>query len=57
MIILLVHRYGAVTGFFCKKNIVSDPKPDWIRIQSCQCIRIRIRIPDPDPGGQNDPQK
>jgi hypothetical protein len=39
---------------------VSDPDPDWIRIQSGhwiliqsgQWIRIRIRNPDPDPGGQ-----
>jgi hypothetical protein len=31
---------------------VSDPDPDWIRIQSGPWIRIRIRNPDPDPGGQ-----
>ncbi len=31
---------------------VTDPDPDWIRIQSGQWIRIRIRNPDPDPGGQ-----
>jgi hypothetical protein len=31
---------------------VSDPDPDWIRIQSGQWIRILIRNPDPDPGGQ-----
>ncbi len=31
---------------------VSDPYPDWIRIQSGQWIRIRIRIRNPDPGGQ-----
>ncbi len=29
---------------------VSDPDPDWIRIQSGQWIRIRIRNPVPDPG-------
>jgi hypothetical protein len=31
---------------------VSDPDPDWIRIQSGQWIRIRNPDPDPDPGGQ-----
>jgi hypothetical protein len=36
---------------------VSDPDPDWIRIQSGQWIRIRIRNPDPDPGGQKRPTK
>jgi hypothetical protein len=30
---------------------VSDPDPDWIRIQSCQWIRIRIQE------GKKDPQK
>ncbi len=34
---------------------VSDPDPDWIRIQSGQWIRIRIR--DPDPGRQKLPAK
>ncbi len=34
---------------------VSDPDPDWIRIQSGQWIRIRNR--DPDPGGQKWPTK
>jgi len=29
---------------------VTDPEPNWIRIQSDQWIRIRN--PDPDPGGQ-----
>jgi hypothetical protein len=29
---------------------VSDPDPDWIRIQSGQWIRIQNS--DPDPGGQ-----
>jgi hypothetical protein len=36
---------------------VSDPDPDWIRIQSGQWIRIRIRNPDSDPGGQKWPTK
>jgi hypothetical protein len=36
---------------------VSDPDPDWIRIQSVQWIRSRIRNPDPDPGGQTRPTK
>jgi hypothetical protein len=35
--------------FLCR---VSDPDPDWIRIQSGQWIQILIRNPDPDPGGQ-----
>ena len=34
---------------------VSDPDPDWIRIQSGQWIRIRN--PDPEPGGQKWPTK
>jgi hypothetical protein len=32
------------------KGNVSDPDPDWIRIQMVQPIRIRIGITDPDPG-------
>jgi hypothetical protein len=32
---------------------VSDPDPDWIRIQSGQWIRIRNRIQE----GKNDPRK
>ncbi len=32
---------------------VSDPDPDWIRIQLGQCVRIRIRIRE----GKNDSQK
>ena len=31
---------------------VSDPDPDWIRIQSGLWIRIRIGNPDPDPGAR-----
>jgi hypothetical protein len=31
---------------------VSDPDPDWIRIQSDHWIRIRNLNTDPDPGGQ-----
>ncbi len=34
---------------------VSDPNPDWIRIQSDQWIRTRNRNPDPDPGGHKRP--
>ncbi len=36
---------------------VSDPDPDWIRIQSGHWIRIRIRNPDPALGGQKWPTK
>jgi hypothetical protein len=39
-------------GFKVFISRVSDPDPDWNRIQSGQWIRIRIRNPDPDPGGQ-----
>ncbi len=31
---------------------VSDPDPDWIRIQSGQWILIWIGIGNPDPGGK-----
>jgi hypothetical protein len=34
---------------------VSDPDPDWTRIQSVQWIRTRIW--NPDPGGQKLPTK
>ncbi len=41
-------------SFFKTNNSVSDPDPDWIRIQSDHWIRIRNlnTDPDPDPGGQ-----
>jgi hypothetical protein len=38
--------------FIFPKIRVSDPDPDWIRIQSGQWIRIRFWNPDLDPGGQ-----
>jgi hypothetical protein len=41
------------TGMIPDKTIVSNPDPDWIRIQSGQWIRILIQNPE----GRNDPQK
>ena len=37
------------SALFPPKSSVSDPDPDWIRIQWGPWIRIRIRNPDPDP--------
>ncbi len=48
---------GTVLAKVFLSSRVSDPDPDWIRIQSGQWIRIGIRNPDPDPGGQKWPTK
>ena len=53
------HHRGRIVRPAFYRFRVSDPDPDWIRIQSGQWIRIRIRNPDsdPDPGGQKWPTK
>jgi hypothetical protein len=51
----LPYRVPYGTVHYRKSSVsrsVSNPDPDWVRIQSGQWIRIRIRNPDPDPGGQ-----
>jgi hypothetical protein len=45
------------TAIIRSVSSLSDPDPDWIRIQSSHLIRIRIRIRNPDPGGQKLPTK
>ncbi len=46
-------QYTVSTMFVSAYDVgrISDPDPDWIRIQLGQWIRISIRNPNPDPGG------
>jgi hypothetical protein len=51
---VLIEHERTHTGNYQVCRRVSDPDPDWIRIQSDHWIRIRIHNmnTDPDPGGQ-----
>jgi len=43
-----MHNVKRCGNFQFARVSVSDPDPDWIRIDSGPWIRIRIRNPDPD---------
>ncbi len=49
---LTFRSLGSADAFVGTVPSVSDPDPDWIRIQSDHWIRIRNLNTDPDPGGQ-----